>query len=134
MSGAIMAIRTVISGGGGGGTPSPLTATVSPTVLDGFNYSPGVVQTLSAATVTITGGVPPYSIAWTYVSGAVGIDADNSTSVSTQFSEYMTTSSIHSAVWKAVVTDSATAPVVVDSNTVAITLECITYPPGGDVP
>lgn len=62
---ALSAVLNVLLANGAGG---PLTLNVSPTSVTGSCSHAGVCSTNNAVG-TATGGSPPYSYAWTYVSG-----------------------------------------------------------------
>lgn len=115
----------------GGSTGAPLAASIDISGLYGFSYGYGFVATSEAARVDITGGVPPYTVAWTRVSGHTGTTADYPSNESTTFKAIINNTSV-SSVWKAVVTDSASTSV--DSNTITVTLESVNFPSGIIIP
>jgi hypothetical protein len=112
MSGAAVALST--------GKPA-LSASVSPTELTGTRFGVGTAVTLSPAIVTVIGGAPPYTYAWTYVSGSIEIDPLNINSSSTKFAAYFNSAGTYDSVYKCVVTDSLS--VSVNSNNVNISME-----------
>lgn len=107
----------------GGSTNSPSGITVSPTGATGFANSAGTTMARSnTVTVTVTGGVAPYTFAWTYVSGDV-VTCNAPTAAATTFSATLSASESRYAEWKCRVTDAA--GVVADSATVPVTLQNI---------
>jgi len=114
MSGATIALL------GGQGAYSASTNFLS---ADGVGFAPGTTQTNRAVTVTANGGLPPYTYAWTRVSGDTEIYANNPTSATTRFSVYSATSDTYVTVFKCVVTDFEANPV--DSNTVTVQLDVL---------
>jgi len=105
-----------------------LTATVSPTSVSGSYGGPtGSVgsATSNSAAVSPAGGTPPYTYAWTYVSGQV-MTANTSTSQATTFSyshqvPSVTVGSISfTGYYNCVVTDSLGATVSTTNETVQL--------------
>lgn len=116
MSGA----TTLIVGSGAAGG-SALSAVVSPTFVSGYRNGKGTAQTGSYCLCTASGGSPPYTYLWTYVSGDTEIYVNSSTTTSTLFSAFFSDpGTSFSAIWKCVVTDST--PTAIDSTTVSIEL------------
>lgn len=127
MAGALAAtFRSVPGGGGGGGLA--LAVNVSPTVLEGFGYGYGTVVTNEPAILEISGGFPPYSVLWTFVSGNVLVTPQHTTGESTNFQSGSMVASTRAAVWKATVSDSG-GSTPVDSSPVSITLTSYLYAP-----
>jgi hypothetical protein len=100
---------------------SPLAASVLPLGLSATRFGPGTAVTFQTAITTAVGGSPPYTYQWTFVSGDTEIGAVDNTSAATRFSAYFPSADTFNAVYKCVVTDSATD--VVDSNTITIYME-----------
>lgn len=100
-SGLVVFYRSLASGG----TTSGIS--VAPTAVFGtVNSTSSATVTSGAATVSVAGGVAPYTYAWSLVSGGpMAITAP--TAASTTFSTTLLPSNSRSAVFKCTVTDSA---------------------------
>lgn len=92
-----------------GGSAPPMSLSLSPVTVYGVRSSVGTC-TSSATTVTVTGGVAPYTYAWSYVSGDNTMSAVVPTGVSTGFSASLTLDQEKSAVWQCVATDNLGTP------------------------
>ena len=114
MSGAIVALITTGAG---------FQAAASPDALTGFKIGTGTVYTSGPSAVTVQGGQPPYTYAWTSVSGSILIYPQVATSYSTRFYTNFTSPGDRTATYKCVVTDANAA--VVDSNDVTISLSSL---------
>lgn len=115
----------------GSGIGSPLSVVASPDALYGFNYGYGTVATADSSVLEITGGIPPYTVLWSRISGPTSIKATYSTQPRTTFEAFISNTTV-SGVWKATVTDSDSNSV--DSNNVTVTLESFSFPGGGIAP
>lgn len=94
------------------------TTSLSPTTLtqSGPSYSS---VTTGTCTVTVTGGVGPFTYAWTIVSGDPSFTPNSPTSASTTFTGTTTDPGVPTfATYKCVVTDTATGLTSDTSNTV----------------
>lgn len=99
---------------------APFTAlTVSPETIERF-AEVGTTLTTQAATATPTGGTPPYTYAWSRVSGDTSISITSPTSASTTFSRFVAAETTYSAVFQCVATD-ALGVSQTDTVTVSIT-------------
>lgn len=86
-----------------------------------FGIAPGTVVTGTPNT-TPSGGAPPYTYAWSYVSGEPGISISNPSVQNPTWSFDFIAPSIVSAVWRVTLTDSigsvpATALITIDIST-----------------
>jgi len=89
-------------------TPN-LTASVSPGAVN--TQTTNSTATSASVTVTASGGTPPYTYAWTRVSGASTITANSPTAATTTFScTGLDPSEVNEAVFRCTVTDSAGSP------------------------
>lgn len=69
--------------------------------------APGTHDVQMSASVSIEGGIGPYSYSWTYVSGDAGIQPTGSTTNAyCAWSAIVNKNSSRSAVWRVTVTDS----------------------------
>lgn len=96
--------------------------TASPISVSGVSASGSVTDTnastlvtSSAAASTVSGGIPPYTYLWTYVSGDVSIACSNANIVNPTFSSTISGVPIHdsitkTAVWNLLVTDGLGSP------------------------
>lgn len=92
-----------------GGLILPLQASVSPAGVSGsvaVNQQNAPVQT-NAAVVTVSGGAPPFSYAWTWVSGGAGIVIGTPAGSSTIFGAYLSPQTSASGTAKCTITDAA---------------------------
>lgn len=106
------------------GSSGSVLATLSSSSTFGFKRGGGTVISLPV-TVTVTGGLPPYTYAWTEVGGPSGVAATAPTSSTTRFSAYLTTSPDEvTAQFKCTVTDSLAN--TADTGDVNITLNTLT--------
>lgn len=92
---------------------SPLSATVDPSWVFGFRTGAGTAYTFETTTTAI-GGVPPYTHAWTYVSGDTSFTATSPTAATTDFFAPVTFNVSKTAIWKDTVTDAASQTTVVE--------------------
>lgn len=124
MPGALMAVY----GNAGGGLSASLTrATLSGTIRyftaltdAGAPIPPTTCQTALNSTCNAINGLPPYSYAWTFVSGDSDIYIVPFGPTTAGFAATFNETGSKSAVFKCIVTDAAAT--VVDSNNVFITL------------
>lgn len=112
MSGAVAVLST--------GKPT-FAASVAQTDLGATRFGPGTAVTLQTAIATVVGGVPPYTYAWTLVSGDTEIGPISGTASATKFSAYFASVGSYAAVYKCVVTDAAANSV--DSNNINVDME-----------
>lgn len=132
MTGALCALAapyapTIVGGGGGGGQ---MTVTASPdTVLKtkGTRASSLTISSTTPCVVSVTGGITPFSYAWTKVRGDT-ITATNPTAASTYFSGVVSADTTLQAAFICTVTDAlgATAP----SNEVSVSLSAVSFTTG----
>ena len=74
------------TGGGGGGAGGDLTVSVSPLTATGSTFDAmAETVTTNSVTVTVSGGTPPYSIAWTALGGIGAWTILSPASLSTRF-------------------------------------------------
>lgn len=93
---------------GGRGTP-PLTVTASNVsrTVEGSAAS-GLVATIASPNTTITGGVAPYTQAWTNIAGDA-VNISSATALNPTFSETVSFDAPLASEWRVTVTDSASA-------------------------
>lgn len=113
-----MAVNMLLGGTMGGGIP--LSANIIPSSLYGYNDY-GTVVSEAPAICSVTGGVPPYTYLWTFVSGDSS-HIGTPTLSSTYFVMPGFGTEVRVGLYKCVVTDSA-ATSVDTSNNVTVTLE-----------
>lgn len=78
-------------------------------------FSGSTSATSAAATVTATGGTPPYSYAWTRISGSTDISATSASAASTTFDVVsMSDGATKSAIFRCTVTDDVAATATID--------------------
>ena len=104
-------MQTILPFWNGSGT---FVANLSKHIAAGYGFYDGTppAPTIYTTTVTVTpsGGVPPYTYAWTEVGGPIGISVQSATAASTKFYE-MDASGAWSktAYWICTVTDATAA-------------------------
>lgn len=98
-----------------------LTASASPSVVSGARSPP--IVTTNATTATPSGGIGPYSYAWEKVSGDT-ISISNPSSATTIFSATLSSGDLRSAVFRCLVTDTATGASAY-TNSVSATVETL---------
>lgn len=116
---------------GGGGTNPTLYAAISPTTVSGYCWDVGTAVTDTACVCYPSGGVPPYTYAWEYVSGLTTVYATSPTAYATTFYSYMPLGSTHGANYRCTVTDAAAQ--VVHTNEVTINLDSLDSGHGGGI-
>lgn len=98
---------SVDSAGSSGSTSSSAGVTADTGQVGGAGNSSGPINIVTSyVTVSVNGGVAPYSYAWTQVSGDP-MTATNPSSPSTAFFAGVNPSTTLSAVWQCTVTDAA---------------------------
>lgn len=102
-----------------GGRPD-LKAVAAPTSLLGFKTGSGTVITSSPSVCTASGGVAPYTYAWTAISNPDSISIVTSAINQTYFRKTMGALELVTGTFKCVVTDDLGT--IVDSNTVTVEL------------
>jgi hypothetical protein len=90
-----------------------LKGSVTPATINktqGFMFA-GATRTITtpAATINVEGGVPPYTFAWTRLSGAADIAADTPAGPTTTFTATLTAPEHVTAVYEGKATDSVGA-------------------------
>lgn len=86
---------------------TPLSVSIAPDPATGAGSGGGSeTVTSELATATPSGGLAPYTYAWTHVSGDAAITITSDTSQSTTFSKFMTPGASTSAVKRCTVTDA----------------------------
>lgn len=106
---------------GGLGSGLSLSATVNDTTFFGVNNTLyGGISTFDITMVAVSGGVPPYTHAWTRISGSTDVSPVSPTSANTYFfgSAYLSTIT---ATFHDTVTDAASNTVIVGPITVQLT-------------
>jgi hypothetical protein len=100
-----------------------ITFSVNPSIasLSGSRLGAGVVNTSSSTTANVTGGVGPFTYAWTRQSGSVAITATAPSSATTSFTATVAVADSFTAVFICTVTDTATGIINV-SGTVSVNL------------
>lgn len=98
-----------------------LTASASPTLVNGFSPVTPTVTT-AATTATPVGGVGPYTYLWSFVSGDAAVTIVSPTSASTTFQKVMAPTTSTVAFFQCAVTDTATGAVAI-SNSVEADLD-----------
>jgi len=98
-----------------GGTGAALSVSVTPIVASGFGSSP-LAATITSNTVAgvASGGLPPYTYNWTYLSGTTGFNCATPTSSSTYWYKSVASSVSENSIWRLTVTDAASATATVD--------------------
>lgn len=96
-----------------GGASTPMNVSLSTTDVYGYRSGSGTGVT-NVTTATVSGGVAPYTYAWTYVSGDNTMSATVPTGVTTAFSASLSVNQEKDAVWQVVAIDNlgATSPPV----------------------
>lgn len=97
---------------------APLTATLAPSNVSGFAFSPGPATTGNCTTTPI-GGVEPYSYLWQKVSGDT-ITVNNPTSAVTKFTSF---GPADSSVYRCRVTDNNSTEVFTNNVSITLTVE-----------
>jgi hypothetical protein len=82
-----------------------VVANASPSTEHASGFGPTTVTT-GVTTVTATGGVPPYTFAWVWQSGGVGITITSPSTASTAFSAHINPGDTLSGQAQCTVTDS----------------------------
>jgi hypothetical protein len=91
---------------------SDMSVSVSPSAVSGISFGTGTV-TSNAATVTVRGGVGPFTYLWTYVSGDTFTITSN-TAASTTFSKAIGLNEAYAGVYRCTVTDAGAGSKSVD--------------------
>lgn len=105
--------------GGGTGTPGgPLTASATPTLISGAGET-FTVSTVDFCEAVPSGGTPPYTLAWSKLSGD-SIQATSPTEIRTRFKGPVPPGTTRTAVFACTVTDSLGANVNTNSVTVEL--------------
>jgi hypothetical protein len=104
-----------------GGAARPLSASASPSSVSGSTASSGTATT-NATTCTASGGLAPYTYAWSRVSGDTATSANSATSATTTFSANVgAVNNMRTSIWECTVTDALGH--TADSNTVSVELD-----------
>lgn len=88
------------------GSNAPLTASVSPPSIYGDRSGRGVAVT-GSTTVSVSGGLTPYTYAWSYVSGDATFTCTSPSAATTTFSATVGLGQDKASTWKCRVTDAA---------------------------
>lgn len=102
-------------------TPSqPLTVDLEPGIALGFSFSsfPSTVSSNSVIGI-VSGGVTPYTYAWTYLSGATGFNCNTPSAAETYWFKTLNGGVEETSTWRLTVTDAASTVVTAD---ISITL------------
>lgn len=92
---------------------TPLTVTADPATVEGLSYGPGSASaTTSPVTASPSGGLTPFSYAWTRLSGSG--DALSSTLATTEFRADVPADTTLTGTFRVTVTDSAAQTATAD--------------------